>query len=65
LKIQESTGTPNSQSESSLENVRVHSLTLSFTPRLPFGSNLASPCLGHEPKARVVTKVLMGELRII
>jgi hypothetical protein len=37
LKIWESTGTPNSQSGSFLGSVRVHSLTLSFTPRLPLG----------------------------
>jgi hypothetical protein len=37
--------------------VRVHSLTLSFTPRLPsLARNLASPCLGREPKVKVVTK---------
>jgi hypothetical protein len=37
LKIWESTGTPNSQAGSSLGSVRVHSLTLSFTPGLPLG----------------------------
>jgi hypothetical protein len=36
--------------------VRVHSLTLSFTPGLPLlAHNLASPCLGHKPKAKVAT----------
>jgi hypothetical protein len=36
--------------------VRVHSLTLSFTPELPLlAYNLASPYFGHEPKVRVVT----------
>jgi len=46
----------NSQGESSLGSVRVHSLTLSFTPELPLlAHNLASPYLGHEPKAKVAT----------
>jgi hypothetical protein len=46
----------NSQGGSSLGNVRVHSLTLSFTHGLPFlALNLASPCLGCDPKAKVVT----------
>jgi hypothetical protein len=36
LKFRESIGTPNSQSGSSLGSVRVHSLTLSFTPRLHY-----------------------------
>jgi hypothetical protein len=36
--------------------VKVHSLTLSFTPGLPLlARNLASPCLGCEPKAKVTT----------
>jgi hypothetical protein len=36
--------------------VRVHSLTLSFTPGLPLlARNLASLCLGREPKVRVAT----------
>jgi len=44
------------QGGSSLGSVRVHSLTLSFTLGLPFlARNLVSPCLGCEPKARVVT----------
>ncbi len=37
LKIWESTRTPNSQNGSSFGRVRVHSLTLSFTPRLLLG----------------------------
>jgi hypothetical protein len=41
LKIQKSTETLNSQSGNSLGSVRVHSLTLSFTPGLPLGSQ---PC---------------------
>jgi len=53
----------NSQSGNSLGSVRIHSLTLSYTPksmRCDFQAcflahNLASPCLGREPKARVVT----------
>jgi hypothetical protein len=43
LKIWESTGTPNSQSGGSLGSVRVHSLTLSFTPGLPLGSQPCKP----------------------
>jgi hypothetical protein len=43
LKIQESMRTPNSQSGSSLRSVRVHSLTLSFTLRLPLGSQPCKP----------------------
>jgi hypothetical protein len=43
LKIRESIGIPNFQSESSLESVRVHSLTLSFTPRLPLGLQPCKP----------------------
>jgi hypothetical protein len=53
----------NSQSGSSLGSVKVHSLTLSCTPRSmkcdSRASHLArtftSPCLGREPKARVAT----------
>jgi len=53
----------NSQSGSSLGSVRVHSLTISYIPRVMrcdswaslLACNLASPCLGCEPKARVVT----------
>ncbi len=56
----------NSQTGNSLGSVRVHSLALSYTLEnmrcdsraslLAF--TLASPCLGREPKARVVTLVL-------
>jgi len=54
----------NSQNGSSLGNVRVHSLTLSYTPRNMrcdshaslLAHTLASPCFGRKPKARVVTK---------
>jgi hypothetical protein len=46
----------NSQGGSSLGSVRVHSLTLSFTPRLPLlARNLVSPYFGREPKVRVAT----------
>jgi hypothetical protein len=48
----------------SLGSVRVYSLTLSCTPRSmrhdsrasSLARNLATPCLGHEPKARVTIK---------
>jgi hypothetical protein len=43
LKIWESTETPNSQSGSSFGSVRVHSLTLSFTPGLPLGPQPCKP----------------------
>ncbi len=53
----------NSQNKSSLGSVRVHFLTLFCIPknircdsRASFlARNLASPCLGREPKARVAT----------
>jgi hypothetical protein len=45
LKIWESTGTLNSQSGSSLGSVKVHSLTLSFTPGLPLGPQPCKPLL--------------------
>jgi len=61
LKIRESIGTPNSQSGISFGSARVHSLTLSFIPGLPLlARNLASPCLGCKPKARVVTHNAKG-----
>ncbi len=54
----------NSQSGSSLGSVKVHSLTLSCTPRSMrcdsqdslLARPLASLCLGREPKAKVVTQ---------
>jgi len=57
----------NSQSGNSLGSVKVLSLTLSYTPRnMRCDSQasflaliLASPCLGHEPKARVATFMAM------
>jgi hypothetical protein len=60
-----------SQSGSPLGRVRVHSLTFSHTPRTLFhvpesircdfqasflARTLVSPCLGHKPKARVMTQ---------
>jgi len=53
----------NSQSGSSLGSVRVHFFTLSYIPESMrcdswaslLARNLASPCFGCEPKARVVT----------
>ncbi len=56
----------NSQNGSSLGNVRVHSLTLSYTPgnmRCDFWASLlartfTSPCFGRKPKARVATTFL-------
>jgi len=53
----------NSQSGSSFGSVKVHSLTLSYTPKRMrcdshaslLACTLASPCLGREPKTRVAT----------
>jgi len=53
----------NSQNGSSLENVSVHSLTLSYTPRSMrwdsrvsfLACTLASPYRGPKPEARVAT----------
>jgi hypothetical protein len=53
----------NSQNESSFRNVRVHSLTFSYTPESMrcesrtslLAHTLASPCLGRKPKTRVAT----------
>jgi len=61
LKIWES----NSQSESSLGSVGVHSLTLSHTPKSMkcdsraslLAHTFTSPCFGRKPKAKVVTLV--------
>ncbi len=59
LNIQESTETPLGLQLPNWKlfgSVRVHSLTLSLTLGLPLlACNLANPCLGHEPKARVAT----------
>jgi len=56
----------NSQSRNSLESVRVHSFTLFYTPKSMrcdsqvslLARNLANPCLGCKPKARVATMVV-------
>ncbi len=61
----------NSQSGSSFGSVRVHSLTLSYTPRNMqhdfraslLARNLARPYLGHEPKARVVTTRIISNMQ--
>jgi hypothetical protein len=63
LKIQESTGTPTPKVETPFGSVRVHPLTLSYTPKSMrcdsqaslLACNLASPYLGRKPKARVTT----------
>jgi hypothetical protein len=60
LKIPDS----NSQNGSSFGSMKVHSLTLSYTLESMrcdskvslLACTLASPCLGHEPRARVATK---------
>jgi len=56
LKMWESIGPLNSQNGSSLESVRVHSSLMGFF----LAHNLASFCLGREPKARVVTPLIFG-----
>jgi hypothetical protein len=66
MKIWESIWDSNSQDERSFGSVKVHSLTLFCTPesmrcdsQVSFlACNLASPSLGHEPRARVVTNLL-------
>jgi hypothetical protein len=68
LKIWESMGTPTPKVGVSLGSVRVYSLTLSCTlesmqhdSRASFlARNLATPCLGHEPKARIATPKVLG-----
>jgi hypothetical protein len=63
----------NSQRENSLGSVRVHSLTLSYTPksmrcdsRASFlVRTLASPCLGCEPKARVATTTVLLKYQLV
>jgi hypothetical protein len=62
LKIRESIWDSNSQNESSLGNVKVHSLTLFCTPgsmrcdsrAFLLARTFASLCLGRKPKVRVV-----------
>jgi hypothetical protein len=59
----------NSQSGSSLGSVKVHSFILSYTPKNMkcdswaslLARTLASPCFGHEPKARVATWFLQHD----
>jgi hypothetical protein len=68
LKIRESIWDSNSQDESSLGSVRVHSLTLFCIPgsmRCDSWASLlaytfASPCFGREPKVRVATHNVGG-----
>jgi hypothetical protein len=57
----------NSQSGSSLGNVEFHSLTLSYAPKSMkcdsqaslLAHTFASPCLGREPKVKVVTLLVI------
>jgi hypothetical protein len=66
LKIRESFWDSNSQHKSSLGSVRVHSLTLFAllgTSEVTLGSpswpaTLQPPCLGREPKVKVVTSTI-------
>jgi len=56
----------NSQGGSSLGSVRVHSLTFSFIPGLfLLAHNLASPCLGREPKTKIATMGDFGYFKIL
>ncbi len=65
LKIWESIWNSNSHNGSSLGSVRVHSLTLFALPGtcevipmpLSWLATLQPPCLGREPKARVMTHI--------
>jgi hypothetical protein len=58
LNIRESTGSPTPKVDAPLGVWGFHSLTLAFTSMLPLlACNLASPCLGCEPKARVATPI--------
>jgi hypothetical protein len=66
LKIWKSIWDSNSEHGSSFGSVRVHSLTLFWHTRkhvmcdsqvFLFPCNLLTPCLGHEPKARVATHI--------
>ncbi len=69
LKIRESFWDSNSQHGSSFGSVRVHALTLFALPGacevIPgspsWPATLQPPCLGCEPKARVVTGTLTRE----
>jgi hypothetical protein len=63
LKIWESIGSPTPKVGVHFGSVEVHSLTLSHTPGSMkcdswaslLDQKFANPCLGREPKARVVT----------
>jgi hypothetical protein len=55
LKISKVHRDSNSQNGSSLGSVSVHSHTLPHSWASLLAHALASPCLGHEPKARVAT----------
>jgi hypothetical protein len=63
MKIQESIWDSNSQNGSSLGSVRVHSPTFFCIPGSTrcdswvslLAHNLANPCFGREPKAKVAT----------
>ncbi len=63
----------NSQSGSSFGSVEVHSITLSdtlgsmkcYSRASHLACTFASPCLGHEPKVRVVTLVVLKNAKII
>ncbi len=62
LKIWESIWESNSKHWSSLGSVRVHSLTLFALLVLSLlARNLATPCLGCEPMARVATIIVSHE----
>ncbi len=68
LKIRESIGLPLPKWEL-LGNVRVHSFTFSYTPKNMRCDSRASllartpisPCLGHKPKAKVVTMLAYSQ----
>ncbi len=63
LKIWESTGTPTPEVGAQLGSVGVHSRTFSYIPESMKSNSwasllariFASPCLGREPKTKVVT----------
>ncbi len=52
----------NSQHGNSLGSVSVHSHTLPHSQASLLAHALTSPCLGHEPKARVTISILHGAL---
>jgi hypothetical protein len=65
LKIRKSIRTPTPKMKA-LRNVRVHSLTLSHTPKSMkcdsrpshLARTFVSPCFGHKPKARITTSYI-------